>query len=58
MNIIVGIIGSFIGGFLANAAHIQLGEMFHGWFWGNVIVSAVGAILLLVVLKVLRRGPF
>lgn len=56
MNIIVGIIGSFIGGFLANAAHIQLGEMFHGWFWGNVIVSAVGAILLLVVLKVLRRA--
>ena len=54
MNIITGIIGSFIGGFLANAAGIQLGEMFHGWFWGNVLVSAVGAIILLVVLKVLR----
>ena len=54
MNIIVGIIGSFIGGFLANAAHIQLGEMFHGWFWGNVLVSAVGAVILLVALKVLR----
>ena len=54
MNIITGIIGSFTGGFLANAAGIQLGEMFHGWFWGNVLVSAVGAIILLVVLKVLR----
>ena len=54
MNIITGIIGSFIGAFLANAAGIQLGEIFHGWFWGNVIVSAVGATLLLVVIKLLR----
>ena len=53
-NIIVGIIGAYIGGFTANAAGIQLGEMFHGWFWGNVLVSAVGATILLVVLKVLR----
>ena len=28
MNIIVGIIGAYIGGFLANAAGIQLGEFF------------------------------
>jgi uncharacterized membrane protein YeaQ/YmgE (transglycosylase-associated protein family) len=53
-NIIVGIIGAYIGGFAANAAGIQLGEMFQGWFWGNVLVSAVGATILLVVLKVLR----
>ena len=54
MNIITGIIGSFIGGFLANAAGIQLGEMFHGWFWGNVLVSVVGAVILILVVKVLR----
>ena len=54
MNIIVGIIGSFIGGFLANAAGIQLGEMFHGWFWGNVLVSVVGAVILILVVKLLR----
>ncbi len=54
MNVITGIIGAFIGGFLANAAGIQLGEMFHGWFWGNVLVSTVGAVILLLVLKVLR----
>ena len=53
MNIIVGIIGSFIGGFLANAAGIQLGEMFHGWFWGNVLVSVVGAVILILVVKLL-----
>ena len=54
MNIITGIIGSFIGGFLANAAGIQLCEMFQGWFWGNVLVSVVGAIILILVVKVLR----
>lgn len=54
MNIIIGIVGAYIGGFLANAAGIQLGEFFHGWFWGNVLVSAAGAVILLVVLKLLR----
>jgi uncharacterized membrane protein YeaQ/YmgE (transglycosylase-associated protein family) len=54
MNIIVGIIGSFIGSFLANAAGIQLGEFFQGWFWGNVIVSVVGAVILIFVVKMLR----
>ena len=54
MNIVVGIIGSFIGGFLANAAGIQLGEFFQGWFWGNVIVSVVGAVILIFVVKMLR----
>jgi len=54
-NIIVGIIGSYIGAFLANALGIRLGELFAGWFWGNLIVAAVGAIVLLVVLKAIRR---
>lgn len=54
MNLIVGLVGSWIGFFVANAANIQLGEVFHGWFWGNLIVSAAGAIILLTVLKMLR----
>jgi uncharacterized membrane protein YeaQ/YmgE (transglycosylase-associated protein family) len=54
MNLIVGIIGSWIGFFIANAAHIQLGEIFQGWFLGNLVVSAAGAIILLLVLKLLR----
>jgi uncharacterized membrane protein YeaQ/YmgE (transglycosylase-associated protein family) len=53
-NIIVGIIGAYIGAFLANAAGLQLGEVFQGWFWGNLIVAAIGATLLLLVFKVLR----
>ena len=54
LNVITGIIGAYIGGFLANLAGLQLGEFFHGWFWGNVLVSAAGAIVLLIVLKLLR----
>ena len=30
-------------------------EIFQGWFLGNLIVSAVGAIVLIFILKALRR---
>ncbi|NJM29403.1 MAG: GlsB/YeaQ/YmgE family stress response membrane protein [Rhizobiales bacterium] len=54
MNIVTGIIGAYIGAFLANAAGLRLGELFQGWFWGNLLVSAIGAVLLISVLKILR----
>jgi uncharacterized membrane protein YeaQ/YmgE (transglycosylase-associated protein family) len=54
MNLIIGLVGSWLGFFAANAAGIQLGEVFQGWFWGNLLVSAGGAIILLLVLKLLR----
>lgn len=54
MNIVVGIIGSFIGAFIANALGIRLGEIFQGWFWGNLLVSVFGAVVLLTVLKLVR----
>lgn len=50
-NIIVGIIGSYIGAFLANALGIRLGEIFQGWFLGNLIVAAVGAVVLIYALR-------
>lgn len=53
-NIIVGIIGSYIGAFLANALGIKLGEIFSGWFLGNLIVAAIGAIVLLFVVRLVR----
>jgi uncharacterized membrane protein YeaQ/YmgE (transglycosylase-associated protein family) len=52
-NLIFGIVGSFIGFYVANVAGLQLGEFFSGWFWGNLIVSAAGAIALLSVFKIL-----
>jgi len=54
MNIIIGIVGSYIGAFLANALGIQLGEIFSGWFWGNLIVAAVGAVVLIWLLRLVR----
>lgn len=54
LNIVVGIIGAFIGAFIAEALGIRLGEIFQGWFWGNLIVSVFGAVILLAVLKLVR----
>ncbi len=54
MNLIFGLVGSWLGFFVAGAAGIQLGEVFQGWFWGNLLVSAAGAVILLLVLKLLR----
>ena len=54
MNIVIGIVGSYIGAFLANALGIELGEIFSGWFWGNLIVAAIGAVVLLWAHRLLR----
>ena len=54
MNIVIGVIGSYIGAFLANLLGLRLGELFQGWFLGNLIVAAVGAIILLFVVKMVR----
>ena len=55
MNIVVGVIGSYVGAFLANILGIRLGEFFQGWFWGNLIVAAVGAVVLLWVVRLVRN---
>ena len=56
-NIVVGVAGSFAGGFLANALGLRLGEIFQGWFWGNLIVSVIGACILISVYRMIRaRG--
>jgi uncharacterized membrane protein YeaQ/YmgE (transglycosylase-associated protein family) len=54
MNIVIGIVGSYIGAFLAEILGIEMGEIFQGWFWGNLIVAAIGAIVLLFVLRKVR----
>ena len=53
-NIVIGIMGAFVGGWIANALNLQLGEVFDGWFWGNVLVSVVGAVLLITVYRMIR----
>ena len=57
-NLIFGLVGSWLGFFVANAAGLQLSEIFQGWFLGNLLVSAAGAIAVLFVVKLVfgRRG--
>ena len=51
-NLIVGVVGAFLGAFIAGA----LGIGFAG-FWGSLIVSAIGAIVLLALLGLIKRRP-
>ena len=49
-NIIVGIIGSFIGGFMFKGLGITAGGMF-----GSFIFALVGALLLLYIVKLIKK---
>ena len=51
-NLIVGVVGALLGAFLAGA----LGFEFAG-FWGSLLVSTIGAIVLLAILGMFRRRP-
>lgn len=51
-NLLVGLVGAFLGAILANALDIG----FAG-FWGSLIVSAIGAIVLLWLVSLFRRRP-
>jgi uncharacterized membrane protein YeaQ/YmgE (transglycosylase-associated protein family) len=50
-DIIVGVIGSFIGGWLFSYFHIVHG----GGFLGNLIGATLGAIVLLFAIRLVRR---
>jgi uncharacterized membrane protein YeaQ/YmgE (transglycosylase-associated protein family) len=50
-NLIVGLVGSFIGAFLVHG----LGYTYVG-FWPSLLVSALGAIVLLLILGMFRRN--
>ncbi len=49
--IVIGILGAFIGGWLFNVLHISAGS----GFVGDVIRALVGAVVLLLILRALRR---
>lgn len=53
-NIIVGIIGAFLGGFLMN---VITGVPFDfTWSWGSFLVAVIGAVLLLVITGAARKS--
>ena len=49
-NLVVGVVGAFLGAFIAGV----LGIGFAG-FWGSLIVSAFGAVVLLFLLSLVKR---
>ena len=49
--IIVGIIGGFLGGWLFGLLNISIG----GGILGDILVAFVGAVVLLIILRALRR---
>jgi len=51
-DIVVGIIGAFIAGFLFPRLNISLG----GGIVGDIIAAAIGAIILLFLLRLVKRA--
>ena len=52
-DIVVGVAGALIGGFLLTAIFHMTGTV---GFWGSIIVAFIGAAVLLSVLKLLSGG--
>ena len=53
-NIVVGIVGAFVGGFLFS--QVTGRDVFLGWNLSSFVVAVIGAVILLVVLRLIRRG--
>ena len=51
-NIVVGLIGSLVGGFLFSRLDVAAGV----GFWGSLVTATVGAIVFLAVLNLLKRN--
>ncbi|HOY77394.1 MAG TPA: GlsB/YeaQ/YmgE family stress response membrane protein [Hyphomonadaceae bacterium] len=49
-NLIVGIVGAFVGAFIASVLNIGFAGL-----WGSLLISSVGAIVLLALVGMFRR---
>jgi uncharacterized membrane protein YeaQ/YmgE (transglycosylase-associated protein family) len=57
MNIIVGIVGAFLGGFLASALGFSGSSINNNNFsLGGLVVAFIGAVVLLGIVNLVRRG--
>jgi len=52
-DIVVGIVGAFLGGFIFRGLHIPTP---FGGIPGTIFVAFIGAIVLLLLLRLIRRG--
>jgi uncharacterized membrane protein YeaQ/YmgE (transglycosylase-associated protein family) len=55
LNVVVGIVGAFLGGLLISPL-VGVGTINSGISIGSVLVSLVGAIILLAIVNLFRRG--
>ena len=51
-DIVVGVVGAFLGGLIFRGLHV--GTPFHG-LAGTIFVAFIGAVILLLVLRLIRR---
>ncbi len=52
-NIVIGILGAFIGGFVVRAL---TGDTVSGFNFVSLLVAILGAVMLLAIVKAFRRG--
>ncbi len=55
LNVVVGIVGAFLGGLLISPL-VGVGTINDGISIGSIIVSLIGAIILLAIVNLFRRG--
>jgi uncharacterized membrane protein YeaQ/YmgE (transglycosylase-associated protein family) len=55
LNVIVGIVGAFIGGWLISPL-VGAGTINEGFSIGSFVVSLLGAVILLAIVNLFRRG--
>ena len=55
LNVIVGIVGAFVGGWLISPL-LGTGTINEGLSIGSVVVSLIGAIILLAIVNLFRRN--
>jgi uncharacterized membrane protein YeaQ/YmgE (transglycosylase-associated protein family) len=56
LDIIIGIVGAFIGGFVLDMLDLTGGQTVTGFNWLSLITAFIGAVLLIALLRVLRRA--
>lgn len=54
-NVIVGVVGGLVGGFLASQL-FSIPDAVNGFNLGSVVVAFLGAIVVIVVIRLLRGG--
>jgi uncharacterized membrane protein YeaQ/YmgE (transglycosylase-associated protein family) len=55
LNVVVGIVGAFLGGWLISPL-VGMGTINEGFSIGSLVVSLIGAIILLAIVNLFRRG--